>query len=59
MRRKVSDDEKAQIRAERLDSERKWFPEFDIVVIVEHDTLSDGEPVVRIVNRGRIHNENS
>jgi hypothetical protein len=59
MRRKLSEDEKTQIRAERLESERKWFPEFDIDVIVEDNTLSDGEPVVRIVNRGRIRNENS
>ena len=35
MQRKLSEDEKSQIRAERLDYERKWFPEFDIDVIVE------------------------
>jgi hypothetical protein len=51
MRRKLTETEKEQIRAERLDREQKAFPSLDIDVFVEDWTYANEEPIVRVVRR--------
>jgi len=51
MLRRLSAEEKEQIRAERLQFERQSFPEADIDVIVDDYTWATGEPRVRVVRR--------
>ena len=53
MRRHLTADEKAEIHDERLDAERKAFPELNIEVVVEDFTFATGEPIVRVISRGR------
>jgi hypothetical protein len=53
MQRKLSEQEKEQIRAKRLEEEREAFPEIDIEVIVDDYTYGNGEPVVRVIRRDK------
>ena len=53
MRRRLSDEEKAELRNEQLYAAREAFPEMDIEVIVEDFTLASGEPHVRVISKGR------
>jgi hypothetical protein len=49
MRRKLSQEEKLWIQAERYLAERADFPDADIGVIVEDYTYPDGTPIIRVV----------
>jgi hypothetical protein len=49
--RKLSEAEKNQIAAKRLETEREAFPEAGIEVIVADYTYANGEPKVRVVRQ--------
>ena len=52
MRHQLSDDEKRQIAAARLTTERASFPGAELDVIVEDFTYANGEPNVRVISHG-------
>ena len=51
MRRRLSQEEKDKLKAERAAAEREAFPNIDFEIVVEDFTWANGEPIIRVVRR--------